>query len=76
MAAAVEAAGVSAAIREVSAPGEAIYEPGTIDYVEVGALTKTVPYGRISAEGGRTIRPWRQSPAEMMKKPHILFPLE
>ena len=51
--AALDAAGVALAIREVGTPGEAKYEPGTIDYVGVGALTKTVPYGRISAEGGR-----------------------
>jgi 4-hydroxythreonine-4-phosphate dehydrogenase len=52
LAAAVKAAGGSAALREVAVPGDAMCEPGTIDYIDVGALKKTVPYGRISAEGG------------------------
>lgn len=51
--AAVKIAGVAVAARRVGAPAEARFEAGTIDYVDVGALTSAVPYGRISADGGR-----------------------
>jgi 4-hydroxy-L-threonine phosphate dehydrogenase PdxA len=53
LASAMKAAGVALAIREVSTPGKALYEAGTIDYIDVGALQKPVPYGKVSAQGGR-----------------------
>ncbi len=51
--AAVKTAGMTLAARRVSAPAEAKFEAGTIDYVDVGALTGTVPCGMVSADGGR-----------------------
>ena len=53
LAPALKVCGLEMMLREVSAPAEARFEPGTINYIAVGALTKPVPYGVISAEGGR-----------------------
>jgi 4-hydroxythreonine-4-phosphate dehydrogenase len=53
LASAVRVCGLETALREVSTPAEATFEPGTIDYINVGALAKAVPCGVISAEGGR-----------------------
>jgi len=51
--AALKTAGLTLKVRTVSAPGEAKFEPGTIDYVDAGVLDEPVPYGVMSAEGGR-----------------------
>lgn len=51
--AALKVAGLAVRVRSVHSPGEAKFEPGTIDYVDAGVLTVPIPYGVISAEGGR-----------------------
>ncbi len=50
---AAKTAGITATLHAVKAPAEAKFEPGTIDYVDVGALTRMVTVGKISPEGGR-----------------------
>lgn len=45
--------GLTATLRGVQAPAEAAFTPGTIDFVDVGALARPIPYGVVSAEGGR-----------------------
>jgi len=51
--AALKATGSALRIRRVHSPGQATFEPGTIDYMDAGVLTKPVPCGKISAEAGR-----------------------
>lgn len=51
--AALKVTGEALRLRRVDSPGEAGFEPGIIDYVDVGVLSGPVSYGVISAEGGR-----------------------
>ncbi len=48
-----KAAGSTVVLRKVAGPAEARFAAGTIDYVEAGVLTAPVPYGVVSAAGGR-----------------------
>lgn len=45
--------GVTATLNEVEVPAEGVFEPGIIDFVDVGVLSKPPPYGEISGEGGQ-----------------------
>lgn len=40
-------------LHAVSSPTEGWYAPGVLDFVDVGALSTPIEYGRISAAGGR-----------------------
>lgn len=40
-------------LNEVKAPSEARAQIGTIDFIDTGILSDPVPYGKISADGGR-----------------------
>ncbi|MEW6755067.1 MAG: 4-hydroxythreonine-4-phosphate dehydrogenase PdxA [Candidatus Latescibacterota bacterium] len=50
---ATEALHAQVELHAIRSPAEGYFVPGVIDYVEVPALTGPVPWGRISAEGGR-----------------------
>jgi 4-hydroxythreonine-4-phosphate dehydrogenase len=50
---ALRVCGLTATLRAVNSAAEAAFVPGTIDFIDVGALAKPIPYGVISAEGGR-----------------------
>ena len=45
--------GIEMALNPVSDPAEGRYVETTLDLMDVGALTRPVPYGVISADGGR-----------------------
>jgi 4-phospho-D-threonate 3-dehydrogenase / 4-phospho-D-erythronate 3-dehydrogenase len=44
---------VEMALHSVPVPEAGRYEPGTLDFVDAGALTSPIEYGKISADGGR-----------------------
>ena len=45
--------GKDMALHAVTDPAEGRYEPACVDFVDVGALEGPVPYGQVSAGGGR-----------------------
>jgi 4-hydroxythreonine-4-phosphate dehydrogenase len=40
-------------LNQVESPTDGCFQTGTIDFVDTGILSDPVPYGRVSAEGGR-----------------------
>lgn len=50
---ALDTARVDVELHAVSAPQEGRYVTGVVDFVDVGALRQSVPWGQVSAAGGR-----------------------
>lgn len=60
-----EVAGVSLRARPIAAPGEARFEPGAPDLIDVGILTRgAAPFGAVSAEVGRASAEYTRLAAE------------
>lgn len=49
----LEMLGVKARLHAVAEPAEGAFEPGTVDFVDVGVLSEAPPFGVISAAGGQ-----------------------